>query len=272
LVVAAGLVACGTTATSGTATHIDSPRASSPSDPGAVISSPGPPPTTSATRTTSPMPAAASGHSVPPLVATGRTLPLSYSTGSATQVITVVAASSGSTTATLQAWDQVSGTWVAHGAAVPAHLGSDGLTSSPSESKSATPIGSFGLSRAFGADANPGTSLPYHQTTPADWWISQYGGAYTSIYNTMQTCSSACPFTQGDPNEHLVAITPQYNYAVVIDVNLFPIVQGAGSAFFLHVTDGSPTAGCVAIPQANLVAIMRWLNPAASPRMLIGTR
>ena len=46
--------------------------------------------------------------------------------------------------------------------------------------------------------------------------------------------------------------------------------QGAGSAFFLHVTDGEPTAGCVAIPQADLVSIMTWLTPAAHPRILIG--
>ena len=46
--------------------------------------------------------------------------------------------------------------------------------------------------------------------------------------------------------------------------------QGAGSAFFLHVTDGTPTAGCVAIPQSNLVTIMQWLTPGAHPRILIG--
>jgi L,D-peptidoglycan transpeptidase YkuD (ErfK/YbiS/YcfS/YnhG family) len=64
--------------------------------------------------------------------------------------------------------------------------------------------------------------------------------------------------------------TPFYNYAVVIDYNRSPVVQGAGSAFFLHVTDGNPTAGCVSIPQANLVSIMGWLAPSTHPRILIG--
>jgi L,D-peptidoglycan transpeptidase YkuD (ErfK/YbiS/YcfS/YnhG family) len=86
----------------------------------------------------------------------------------------------------------------------------------------------------------------------------------------MQTCSGSCPFAQGDPNEHLYYETPYYNYAVVIEYNTSPVVQGAGSAFFLHVTDGAATAGCVAIPQANLVSIMQWLTPAAAPRILIG--
>jgi L,D-peptidoglycan transpeptidase YkuD (ErfK/YbiS/YcfS/YnhG family) len=200
-------------------------------------------------------------------VAAGQMLPLNSSTGSATQVITVVAGSTASNTATLQAWDKSGSGWTAHGAAITAHLGSAGLSAHPSESVSATPIGSFALNRAFGYDANPGTALTYHQTTAADWWISQEG----PLYNTMQTCSSSCGFTQGDPNEHLSTTRPQYAYAVVIEYNTTaPIVAGAGSAFFLHVTDGTPTAGCVAIPQANLVSIMQWLKPTAQPRILIG--
>jgi L,D-peptidoglycan transpeptidase YkuD (ErfK/YbiS/YcfS/YnhG family) len=87
----------------------------------------------------------------------------------------------------------------------------------------------------------------------------------------MQHCSSNCPFTQGDPNEHLYYETPYYNYAVVIDYNRAPVRQGAGSAFFLHVTVGAPTQGCISIAQAQLVRILRWLDPSAHPRILIGT-
>jgi L,D-peptidoglycan transpeptidase YkuD (ErfK/YbiS/YcfS/YnhG family) len=46
--------------------------------------------------------------------------------------------------------------------------------------------------------------------------------------------------------------------------------QGRGSAFFLHVTDGRATAGCVAISQTRLASIMKWLTPTAHPRILIG--
>ena len=219
--------------------------------------------TPAATRPATPAPAA-------PAPVTGQALPLGYSTGSATRVITVVASSTGSTVATLQAWDRApGGGWLRHGSAVTAHVGADGLSTSPSESRSATPIGSFSLTQSFGALSNPGTGLPYFQTTLADWWISQPG----ALYNTHQHCSGSCPFTQGDPNEHLVTETPFYNYAVVIDYNTAnagTVRAGAGSAFFLHVTDGTPTAGCVAIPQASLIPIMQWLTPAAAPRILIG--
>jgi L,D-peptidoglycan transpeptidase YkuD (ErfK/YbiS/YcfS/YnhG family) len=160
-------------------------------------------------------------------------------------VLTVVAPSTSSTTAVLQAWQKGGSGWVRHGPRIPADLGSAGLSAHPSESVSATPIGSFTLTRAFGADADPGTALPYLQTTPDDWWISQPG----PLYNTLQTCASDCAFTQGDPNEHLRYETPFYNYAVVIDYN---------------------TADAGPIPQDQLVAIMRWLRPGDHPRILIG--
>jgi L,D-peptidoglycan transpeptidase YkuD (ErfK/YbiS/YcfS/YnhG family) len=198
--------------------------------------------------------------------AAGTSLPLSLTTGSATQVITVVAKSTSATVATLQRWTKSGTGWAAYGAPVTAHLGSAGLTSHPSESLSATPMGSFTLTQAFGRDVNPGTQLPYLLTTPDDWWVSQAG----PLYNTRQRCASNCGFTLGDPNEHLYYETPYYNYAVVIDYNTGPVTQGAGSAFFLHVTDGGPTAGCVSIPQADLVSILDWLSPSNAPRILIG--
>lgn len=197
----------------------------------------------------------------------GQPLPVTADTGPATQVITVVASSTSATTARLREWDKVSGGWQPVSADIPANIGTAGLTTHPSENLSATPIGSFTLTHAFGRDANPGTALPYLKTTPDDWWISQPG----PLYNTRQRCASNCSFNRGDPNEHLYYETPYYDYAVVIDYNTGPhVVQGAGSAFFLHVTVGAPTQGCVAIPVGDLRPLMRWLDPADNPRIVIG--
>lgn len=204
-----------------------------------------------------------------PAPVTGRALPLDYSTGSATRVITVVARSTGSTTATVQAWDKApGGGWLPRGSAISAYIGSDGMTPTPSESRSATPMGSFTLTQAFGSYENPGTGLPYFQTTPDDYWISDAGARY----NTHQRCSS-CGYNDGI-NERLLYAQPYYRYAVVIDYNTpnaGVVRQGAGSAFFLHVANGAPTAGCVAIAQSSLVPLMKWLTPSAHPRILIGT-
>lgn len=193
-------------------------------------------------------------------------LPLSYSTADATQVITVVADSASATSASLQTWNKSGGHWVAASHAVEAHVGASGLTAQEKESLTATPIGSFTLTQAFGRLPNPGTRLPYFQTTPNDWWISQPG----PLYNTHQTCISVCAFTAGTPNSRLFYVTPQYEFAVVIDYNRDPVIQNAGSGIFLHVTRGIPTAGCVSIESIDLVPIMRWLQPADHPRILIG--
>jgi len=198
----------------------------------------------------------------------GQSLPLGYSTGSATRLITVVASSAGSTTATLQAWSKDAAGWHRVGAVVPAHVGADGLTTQPSETKSATPIGSFTLTQAFGSAADPGTRLPYFRTDSSDWWVSDARSPY---YNTHYRCSQSCPFDT-NAGENLLDAGHVYTYAVVIDYNRAPAVRGAGSAFFLHVTNGRATAGCVSIPEANLVSIMKWLNPSAHPRILIGVR
>lgn len=204
-------------------------------------------------------------------VNTHRSLPVDEPAHGAGQVITVVAPSQHSTTAVLQRWARVAGGWRKVGASVPANLGTDGMTRHPSESRSATPIGSFTLTDAFGHDSDPGTRLPYAHTTPDDWWISQPG----PLYNTRQRCASGCDFTRGDPNEHLWYETPAYDYAVVIDYNTRNapggVTQGAGSAFFLHVSEGRPTAGCVSIPVDRLLTVLSWLRPAKHPRILIGT-
>ena len=175
------------------------------------------------------------------------------------------------------------GGWLRWGPAILAHVGANGISWSPSEAISATPAGSFTLTHAFGWGGNPGTALPYVVTNPSDWWISQcYGSsacqsgvaADNNCYNTMQSQpTSSCPFSRSSPNEPLSSIGV-YQHAVVIDYNIpspgHRAVPGAGSAFFLHITDNSPTAGCVAIPLGNLDAIMQWLTPARNPRILIG--
>lgn len=186
-------------------------------------------------------------------------------------MITVVATSESETQGRVQAWRRLGTGWLRVGPAVPAYLGSDGMTPDPSESRSAVPMGSFTLTQAFGRDADPGTALPYRQTTPADWWISEAGPSY----NTEQHCAYDCPFTQGSPNEHLYYEVPYYDYAVVIDYNTrnsaTGVRQGAGSGFFLHVAVGAPTAGCVAIPADQLVRLLRWFRPGDHPRIVIGT-
>jgi L,D-peptidoglycan transpeptidase YkuD (ErfK/YbiS/YcfS/YnhG family) len=64
---------------------------------------------------------------------------------------------------------------------------------------------------------------------------------------------------------------PAYNYSAVIAYNL-KRVPGLGSAIFLHVGIASSTAGCVSLPQRELLEVLRWLRPSEDPHIVISVR
>jgi L,D-peptidoglycan transpeptidase YkuD (ErfK/YbiS/YcfS/YnhG family) len=195
----------------------------------------------------------------------GAALPLPVQAGSSTQVITVVAPSAGATRATLTAWQRGPGGWTAVVGPVSARIGSQGVGQA-SEDLRRTPAGTFTLTEGFGRSGNPGTRLRYRQINPSDYWVSD---RTSPLYNTFYECRGTCPFTAA-AGERLWDAGSSYAHALVIDYNRRPAIPGAGSAFFLHVTNGMATYGCVAIDDASLTAIMGWLDPAARPLIAIG--
>jgi L,D-peptidoglycan transpeptidase YkuD (ErfK/YbiS/YcfS/YnhG family) len=50
-----------------------------------------------------------------------------------------------------------------------------------------------------------------------------------------------------------------------MDYNRDPVIAGRGSAFFLHVSEGKPTQGCISMPAPDMKWLVRWLDPAAAP-------
>ncbi|MFE3194225.1 L,D-transpeptidase [Nocardia sp. NPDC059240] len=192
--------------------------------------------------------------------------------GPAEQLITVIADSATATTATLTAWnrsDTGSGTrWVRVIGPYRADVGAQGIGLT-SETATRSPAGIWPLTEAFGIAADNGTKLPYLRVTDSDWWVSDVDSKY---YNTHYSCApGTCPFNES-AGEDLGTAGPAYDHAVVIDYNRSPVVRGAGSAYFLHVGDGNPTAGCVALPGGELNEVMRWLDPARSPVIDIAVR
>jgi L,D-peptidoglycan transpeptidase YkuD (ErfK/YbiS/YcfS/YnhG family) len=150
--------------------------------------------------------------------------------------------------------------WQPVAAGIPAFIGAAGMAPQTHDGQMKTPMGVFTLDFAFGTAPNPGGGLQYVQVGPNHWWD---GDMKSPTYNTMQVCEKAqCPFNT-DPSSGTENLEiPQYVHAVVMGVNKAR-VPGNGGAFFLHATDGGPTAGCVAIDDAKLVEIMRWLQPGA---------
>ncbi len=180
------------------------------------------------------------------------------SVGNATQVISVVGV--GPSTANVDVWERTAAGWNPIGVGIPAHIGADGMAPETHDGEMKTPMGVFTLDFMFGTEPNPGGALPYVQVGPDHWWD---GDMQSPTYNTMQVCEEAqCPFDT-DPSSGTENLQiPQYAHAVVMGVNKARIPGNSG-AFFLHTTDGGSTAGCVAIDDATLVKIMRWLRPGA---------
>ncbi|MCV7126214.1 MULTISPECIES: L,D-transpeptidase family protein [Mycolicibacterium] len=182
------------------------------------------------------------------------------SVGPATQVLAVTG--TGGSDAKLDVWERTAAGWqpVAGGVGIPAKIGEKGMSPNHFDGSMMTPKGIYTLDFAFGTQPNPGGGLKYVQVGPNHWWD---GDMKSPTYNTMQVCDKEnCPF-----NTSLSAGTenldiPQYAHAVVMGVNKERI-PGKGGAFFVHSTDGGATAGCVAIDDATLVTIMRWLRPGA---------
>lgn len=184
------------------------------------------------------------------------------------QVITVRVATASSTSGVLEAWqwDSAAGEYARVLGPMSAFVGEDGVGRA-SERVSRTPAGTFSLTEAFGRYRDPGAHLPYRRVGLSDWWVSD---VRSGKYNTYQRCSPGdrCGFDQSR-SEQLGAIAV-YGYAVVIDYNRAPIVKGDGSAFFLHVSEGRPTQGCVSVSAGQMKRIITWLRPADTPAISIG--
>ena len=126
-----------------------------------------------------------------------------------------------------------------------------------------TPSGTYGFQFRFGVQPDPGGPLPYRRITdPTLVWVDDPASPqYNLLVDT----------AVHDPRGHGEAMfqTPAYDYGAVIAYNT-DRTPGLGSAIFLHVSVGAPTAGCVSLPADRLLEVLRWLDPARSPVIVMG--
>lgn len=183
------------------------------------------------------------------------------------QLVTVLVPSASSTSGVLRGWRRESGgQWGSVLGPVTVRVGTAGVGTTQ-EGLNRTPRGTFDLPSAFGRQPNPGTRMPYRQVGTSDWWVSDQR---SPSYNTYRHCApGACDFNES-AGENLGRAGPSYDYAVMIGYNTAPVRPGAGSAFFVHVDAGAPSQGCVEVPRASEVALLRWLDLAQHPRITIG--
>jgi L,D-peptidoglycan transpeptidase YkuD (ErfK/YbiS/YcfS/YnhG family) len=197
---------------------------------------------------------------------------MSHTLPGSTQMIVATGAKVGSTTGTLRIFNLRSGKWVQVFSA-PCRFGTNGLIDGTqrTEGSRTTPTGIWQAGEfvwGWHATPPPGTTMPYRQTTQNIWWSDEPGSTYNTWVDSSQHISG----------EHLVDVKIQYEYAYSTGYNSPPneVVQGRGTAIFLHVFD-PPTyhnglsAGCVAVSRANMVKVFRVLEPQRHPSFAVGT-
>jgi L,D-peptidoglycan transpeptidase YkuD (ErfK/YbiS/YcfS/YnhG family) len=186
------------------------------------------------------------------------------------QLITVVAPTTSSRIANLNFYVRQGGCFRLAAGPYPALDGRNGLSAEHHEGDGTTPIGLFGFqSTMYGVNADPGVTYHYRRLVCGDWWDEQSSSALYNHFVHVR-CGTKPDFSGG--SEALWETVPSYDYLAVIAYNRHPVVPGKGSAIFLHVSDGQPTAGCVSIPVADLLRVLRALRPDLHPLIDITAR
>jgi L,D-peptidoglycan transpeptidase YkuD (ErfK/YbiS/YcfS/YnhG family) len=173
------------------------------------------------------------------------------------QLVVVYNQNSSDANATLVGLEKKKEKWLVQFKAIKASVGRNGVAKKDSkiEGDGKSPNGLFELGRVFGYDELGPTSLDYTQSTSEDKWIDD---AEAADYNTYVRGN-----TMAKSFEHLKLNSIDYKYCMVIEYNTKPVVKGKGSAIFFHVADEkyTPTSGCVAIAENDMLNYLQWLMP-----------
>ncbi|WP_067503372.1 L,D-transpeptidase family protein [Actinoplanes sp. TFC3] len=208
--------------------------------------------------------------------------------GDAQQVVVVTGTGRTTTTGTLRTYQKnANGSWSEKFFAMPARNGYGGWewASKRVQNTGTTPMGTFRITSAFGLKANPGTKVSYTKADANDYWVGDNKDAKT--YNLFEPSASSKRTWRTGEAERLAAYPTQYEYATMIDFNRpigssikwdatrsqyvtsKPVDVRRGSAIFLHINGSGSTAGCVSVARANMINLLKWLDPAQKPRIVM---
>ena len=194
------------------------------------------------------------------------------------QCVVVVASGWNSKTGVLRLFERTGDEWKMRGREVPVVLGKKGLAwgrglvdlqtgSDPRkiEGDNKVPAGIFRLGPAFGyapARAGGWIKLRYVPLTKNTEGIDDPRSRY---YNRLVDRSKVAR-VDWRTSEQMLRTDNLYKWGVVVAHNA-TAQPGAGSCIFLHIWKNSAasTAGCTAMAEADLVGLLRWLEPAARP-------
>jgi L,D-peptidoglycan transpeptidase YkuD (ErfK/YbiS/YcfS/YnhG family) len=168
------------------------------------------------------------------------------------QVVEVLGTGRDASTAQVLFYRRTPAGWSA-GAAWPAHVGLHGWSPEHHEGDLRSPIGVYPLTDAGGLLPDPGTKLSYDHSHG----FSTHGAGF-----------------DGEP------LAGAFDYVVAIDYNrkpgttpldwTMPAGAARGGQIWFHVDHGGPTHGCVSLSTADMLVLLRTLDPARHPVVVMG--
>ncbi|WP_442907041.1 L,D-transpeptidase family protein [Kitasatospora sp. NBC_01250] len=170
-----------------------------------------------------------------------------------TQVVLAAGAGKDSSDSTVTLWNRTpDGRW-RPGTAWSAHNGDAGWSTDHTDGDLRSPIGVYTLSDAGGLKPDPGSKLPYHQDDD---------------------------FVAGGTGFNGESLAGAFDYVVAIDYNRVvgtspldlqkPLGAAKGGGIWLHVDHGGPTHACVSLAEDHMTELLRTLDPAAHPVIVMG--
>lgn len=131
------------------------------------------------------------------------------------------------------------------------------------------PAGVFQLGLLFGYAATPpaGSRWPYHQVGPLDAYVDDPKLPHYNQHVRIDP-QNVPPWFE---KQKMRLGDAAYKWMLEIRHNQNPAAPGYGSAIFFHVRRGpsKPSAGCTTMAVENLEAMIRWLDPRASPHYVL---
>lgn len=193
----------------------------------------------------------------------------------ASQAILVVSKHWNATTGTLQRYERAGGAWEKTGAPWPVSLGlkgmawgsgglaTDGAGPKKKEGDNKAPAGIFRVGGAYGyaASAPSGSKWPYQQVDDSWRCVDDPNSSrYNQIFSSEGVKKDWVSAERMKRQDHL------YKWVINVEQNT-PSTCGCGSCIFLHVwrDPGAGTEGCTAMDEANMVELLRWLDPSKKP-------
>ena len=194
----------------------------------------------------------------------------------AKQLLVVQTSSWSVSSGSLQRYEKHAGVWHKVGRAITVKVGKNGLAwgrglhTIPKGAKrikregdGRAPAGIFRLSYAFGDKALK-LRYPYRRMTRAHHCVDDSRSKY---YN--QVIDSRKIRKDYKSFEHMKFPSGLYSYGLFIDHNPKHTPK-VGSCIFMHIKkpSGKPTVGCTAMSKAEIITVLKWLDPKKKPLLV----